>query len=57
VLDGALATRLGALARVRNRILHGYAAVDHERFWSELPAGLDDLEALAQAIARRLPAE
>ncbi len=55
VIGADLAGRLGSLARVRNRIVQGYAGVDHERFWSELPAGLDDLEALSGAVARRLP--
>ena len=56
VVTPALATELAGVARVRNRIAHGYASVDHERLWSELPRGLDALEELATAIARWLPA-
>lgn len=51
VFDAALATRLSAVARVRNRIAHGYATVDQRRLWSELPAGLTDLEACSRAVA------
>lgn len=57
VIDADLAARLASIARVRNRIAHGYASVDHARLWAELPAGLDDLEALSAAIARWLPPE
>jgi uncharacterized protein with HEPN domain len=40
---------------VRHRIAHGYATLDVERIWAELPAGLDVLDAYARAIARFLP--
>ena len=33
------------------RLAHGYASVDVERFWRETPAGLDDLDTFAQAMA------
>jgi uncharacterized protein YutE (UPF0331/DUF86 family) len=56
VLDAALADALAQTVAVRNRIAHGYATIDAERMWSELPAGLDALERFASAIARFLPA-
>lgn len=57
VMDRALALALGGVARLRNRIAHGYAAIDHARIWAELPAGLDHLEAFVQRVAAWLPAE
>jgi uncharacterized protein YutE (UPF0331/DUF86 family) len=54
LISGELATTLGEGARLRNRIAHGYATVELERFWLELPAGLDALEAFAAALAARL---
>jgi uncharacterized protein YutE (UPF0331/DUF86 family) len=56
VVPRELAIELSAVARVRNRIAHGYASVDHARLWSELPRGLDALEEYAAAVARWLPA-
>lgn len=53
-LDAALADTLARTVGVRHRIAHGYATVDIERIWSELPAGLDALDAFAGAIARFL---
>lgn len=50
-----LGTRLSAVARVRNRIAHGYSSVDHARLWDELPSGLEVLEAFASAVAGWLP--
>ena len=41
---------------MRNRIAHGYASVDHERLWGELPDGLRALDAFAAAVAVWLPA-
>jgi uncharacterized protein YutE (UPF0331/DUF86 family) len=55
VLDADLAARVTAIARVRNRIAHGYASVDHARLWAELPDGLATLTEFAAAVARWLP--
>jgi len=55
VIEVDLATRLGGAARVRNRIAHGYASVDHDRLWRELPDGLDALDAFVGAVAAWLP--
>ena len=54
VIDTALAMELARMASLRNRLAHGYASIDAERIWQELPSGLDALEAFAVAIARRL---
>lgn len=51
------AATVAGVARMRNRIAHGYASVDHPRLWAELPAGLDSLEAFAKEIAASLPRE
>lgn len=40
VIDGTLAATLANMATLRNRLAHGYASVDMERIWTELPAGL-----------------
>ena len=55
VLVPELAARLSAAASMRNRIAHGYAAVDHERLWRELPDGLQALDLFASAVAAWLP--
>jgi uncharacterized protein YutE (UPF0331/DUF86 family) len=52
VIDAALADALEGCARLRNRIAHGYASVDVERLWEELPAGLSALESFVEAVAR-----
>jgi uncharacterized protein YutE (UPF0331/DUF86 family) len=57
VLDRELVTALTGTARVRNRIAHGYASVDHVRMWEELPAGLESLEAFCTRVAAWLPPE
>lgn len=56
VLDDALASEISAVARVRNRIAHGYASVDHARLWRELPDGIETLAAYSRAVASWLPA-
>lgn len=48
------ARELGRIAAVRNRIAHGYASVDLERLWVEIPAGLDCLDRFAAAVSRML---
>jgi uncharacterized protein YutE (UPF0331/DUF86 family) len=55
VVPAALAGELSAAAGMRNRIAHGYASVDHERLWRELPDALRALDAFAAAIAGWLP--
>lgn len=56
VLAAHLPTELSAAASMRNRIAHGYASVDHQRLWRELPNGLRALEEFAAAVAAWLPA-
>jgi uncharacterized protein YutE (UPF0331/DUF86 family) len=51
VIDSALAASIAAPAHLRNRIAHGYASIDVERLWTELPAGIAALTAYAAAIA------
>ena len=55
VLGASTATGVTGVAKMRNRIAHGYASVDHERLWAELPQGLDALEAFAREVAAWLP--
>jgi uncharacterized protein YutE (UPF0331/DUF86 family) len=55
VIEPALAQELTRVVAVRHRLAHGYATVDVERLWTELPAGLDALERFTAAIARFLP--
>jgi uncharacterized protein YutE (UPF0331/DUF86 family) len=55
VLEPELAQRVAAGASLRNRIAHGYAALEHERLWRELPDGLRALEAFVAAVAAWLP--
>lgn len=55
VLTEELATQVASVARVRNRIAHGYASVEHARLWAELPDGTAVLETFGTAIARWLP--
>lgn len=54
VVPAELADRLGATAQLRNRIAHGYASVDAERLWNELPAGIATFEEFSAAVARFL---
>jgi uncharacterized protein YutE (UPF0331/DUF86 family) len=54
VVDDVTSQRLANMAALRNRIAHGYASVDFERIWRELPDGLDAFEAFAAQVARRL---
>jgi uncharacterized protein YutE (UPF0331/DUF86 family) len=50
------ARELGRIVAVRNRIAHGYASVDLDRLWTEIPIGLDSLDRFAEAIARFMDA-
>jgi uncharacterized protein YutE (UPF0331/DUF86 family) len=54
VIDLQLARQLVRMATLRNRIEHGYATVDLDRIWTELPAGIGALEQFASIIAGRL---
>jgi uncharacterized protein YutE (UPF0331/DUF86 family) len=56
VLAARLADELSAATSMRNRIAHGYASVDHERLWRELPDASRALEEFAAAVAAWLPA-
>jgi uncharacterized protein YutE (UPF0331/DUF86 family) len=51
VIDGWLATSLGAAVQLRNRIAHGYASVDAGRLWREVPDGISAFSAFESAIA------
>lgn len=51
VIDEALASRLGDAASLRNRIAHGYAGVDVDRLWAEIPAGVTTFERFSSAVA------
>lgn len=50
-IDGELAERLAAAARLRNLLVHDYGAIDHGRLWDSL-GDLDDLRAFAAASER-----
>lgn len=50
-----LADEMRAVARVRNRIAHGYASIDHRRLYAEIPAGLTTLRAFLTLVAAQLP--
>lgn len=51
IIDDALATRLAGAAQLRNRIAHGYASLDAERLWHELPSGIATFRSFSTAIA------
>ena len=50
-IDPGLVAPLEGCAHLRNRIAHGYASVDVERLWKELPQGLAVLERFVAAVA------
>lgn len=50
LLANELALALATTVRLRNRIAHGYATLDLERIFNELPAGLTHLEQFAEAM-------
>ncbi len=52
VIDEELSTRLVGVAALRNRVAHGYASVDFERIWREVPEGVASLRKYTAAIAR-----
>lgn len=56
LLDPALTNSLASAAQLRNRIAHGYASLDIERLWQELPAGVAAFESFVARIAQFLGA-
>jgi uncharacterized protein YutE (UPF0331/DUF86 family) len=54
VIDQDLAARMAGATGLRNRIAHGYASVDVDRLWQELPTGLESLQRFAQRVAQFL---
>ena len=51
VIPAETARELAGMAALRNRLAHGYATVDHERLWRQLPGGTDALERFASLVA------
>lgn len=51
LLDAALTAQLAAAAQLRNRIAHGYASLDVDRLWGELPDGMSAFSAFAARVA------
>lgn len=54
LIPADLATRLAAMARFRNLLVHEYADVDPEKVWTIVSNDLDDLEAFFAEVARTL---
>lgn len=52
VIDGTLAASLAGATHLRNRIAQGYASIDVDRLWSDVPTGVAAFESFAAAIAR-----
>lgn len=52
-----LAASLGGAAQLRNRIAHGYASVDVERLWYELPEGIASFSEFARVVAAFLESQ
>jgi uncharacterized protein YutE (UPF0331/DUF86 family) len=57
VIADELAASLGGAAQLRNRIAHGYASLDVDRLWNELPAGTASFGEFAGAVARFVQAK
>lgn len=57
VIDEDLATRLGAMARFRNLLVHQYAEIDATRVWQIVANDLGDVEQFLEVIASALEAE
>lgn len=53
-MDTLLATRLAALARLRNLLVHGYGRVDDQRLHQLLRQDLGDLEAFLSAVGAHI---
>ena len=49
-IDRQLGDEMRAVVRVRNRIAHGYASVDHDRIHAEAPAGIVALRRFFAAV-------
>jgi uncharacterized protein YutE (UPF0331/DUF86 family) len=49
-IDRELADQMRAIVRVRNRIAHGYASVDHDRIHQEAPAGTASVRRFLAAV-------
>jgi uncharacterized protein YutE (UPF0331/DUF86 family) len=54
LIDQALASRLGNIASLRNRVAHGYATLDFERLWRETPEGIEAFRQFSAQIATYL---
>lgn len=54
-IDVSLADRLGAMARFRDLLVHGYAAVDLDRVVRIVRDHLGDLERFVTVVRNRLP--
>jgi uncharacterized protein YutE (UPF0331/DUF86 family) len=52
VISDDLARALAAAAQLRNRIAHGYASLDVDRLWGELPSGIATFRAYSIGIAQ-----
>jgi uncharacterized protein YutE (UPF0331/DUF86 family) len=52
VIGPDLAQAMTRAAGLRKRLAHGYASVNVQRLWAELPQGLDALDDYARAIAQ-----
>jgi uncharacterized protein YutE (UPF0331/DUF86 family) len=57
LIDRPLSTRLSAMARFRNLLVHRYADIDHERVWDIVNARLGDLDEFFHHMALALVAE
>lgn len=50
-IDEELAAAMRGAVGLRNRIAHGYTAIDHERLRREMGRGIDDLRRFLAAVA------
>lgn len=51
VIDAPLAASLSGATHLRNRIAHGYASIDVERLWADVPSGVSAFQRFAGAVA------
>jgi len=54
VLDAAFARRIAASAGLRNRIVHEYDEIDHQRVFDALTVAIVDIPAYLAAVTRFL---
>lgn len=54
VIDGELANQLRGAVGLRNRIVHGYAAVDHRRLHREAKEGIQSLRSFLATVLSSL---